>query len=177
MYELTAKTRKMEEIESAPRGLLFHYVLYRLSKGPVYGYQLLKEIRDKTEGAWNPGPGAIYPLLEKMEKAGYIVKNKDGLYEITEEGKEKLEEIKTEWKNHWEKAQSIRNLLIEMLSITDIGGFVKAIKNDAEIIRALLSKSEKIDEDTVFTLKEYKLVLERELKWVESKLKEVENNE
>lgn len=166
-------TKKSEEIETAPRGLLFHYVLYRLSQGPTYGYQLLKEIREKTEGAWSPGPGAIYPLLEKMEKMGLISKNSDGLYTITEVGQEKLNEIRSEWKSHWQKAQGLRNLMVEMLSINDINIFVEAMKNDAEIIKALLEKYQKIDDETIFMLKEYSLFLEKELRWVNNKLSEV----
>ncbi len=33
----------------------------------MHGYQLMHAIADRTEGAWRPSPGAIYPTIAQLE--------------------------------------------------------------------------------------------------------------
>ncbi len=45
--------------QGAPRGLLHFYALLSIARKPMRGYDIMKEIEIKTEGAWRPGPGAV----------------------------------------------------------------------------------------------------------------------
>ncbi len=65
-------------------GLRF-FVLILLSGGPKSGYEIAKELEART--GWRPSPGSLYPLLFKLEAAGFIKKNEDGLYELTDSGR------------------------------------------------------------------------------------------
>jgi DNA-binding PadR family transcriptional regulator len=38
-----------------------------LSDRPMHGYQLMRAIADRTQGAWRPSPGAIYPTIAQLE--------------------------------------------------------------------------------------------------------------
>ena len=50
------------------KGFLTIYLLFSLKQKPKSGYELLSEIKEKTEGAWVPSKGTIYPLLIQLEK-------------------------------------------------------------------------------------------------------------
>src|SRR3989454_929546 len=56
----------LQRPHGAPRGLLMHYALYKIAQRPSHGYELLQDIESRTEGAWRPGAGSIYPMLKKM---------------------------------------------------------------------------------------------------------------
>ncbi|MGA2385225.1 MAG: PadR family transcriptional regulator [Candidatus Bathyarchaeia archaeon] len=80
-------------VKEAQKGYIRVASLIILNKRPAHGYEIMKEIRDKTRGFWKPTAGGMYPILRDLEKAGYIVgdwstvKNrKIKVYRITETG-------------------------------------------------------------------------------------------
>jgi len=70
-----------------------------LRKGPMYGYEVLKVLREEFQGFWVPQTGAIYPALKRLEEQRLIISDtKDGkeYYSLTPEGKEwMLESLKS----------------------------------------------------------------------------------
>ena len=46
--------------------------LLLLSEQPQHGYQLIQEIGTRSEGAWTPSPGSIYPVLQQLEDEGLL---------------------------------------------------------------------------------------------------------
>jgi DNA-binding PadR family transcriptional regulator len=81
-------------IKEASRGYIRVAVLILLSKQPAHGYEIMKEIKDRTKGLWMPTPGGVYPILRDLEKAGYITgkwsthrNRKIKVYEITDAGR------------------------------------------------------------------------------------------
>lgn len=63
-------------------------MLHKLSDGPRSGYQLCSEIERDT--GRRPSYGSIYPILERMTKAGELTVKQDGrrkLYTLTAAGK------------------------------------------------------------------------------------------
>ena len=88
------------------------YILLALSKEPMSGYELTRDILDITKGRLEVKTGTMYPTLKKLldhEFIEQIDENSQGRnkknYQLTEEGKkilqreidmlkEKLEEIK-----------------------------------------------------------------------------------
>ncbi|MGH9919595.1 MAG: PadR family transcriptional regulator, partial [Nitrososphaerales archaeon] len=58
--------------QAVPRGILRLYILSMLSKHQETGYSIMRTIEDKTEGAWRPGPGTVYPLLRSLVKEDFL---------------------------------------------------------------------------------------------------------
>ena len=56
----------------AGRGDIRAAILLLLAEQPRHGYELIKEIGERTDGAWVPSPGAIYPALALLEDEGLV---------------------------------------------------------------------------------------------------------
>lgn len=80
-------------LKESQKGYMRIVLLILLSKKPCHGYEMMKEVEDRTEGFWKPTAGGVYPILQSLEKAGYIKgewdsqKRKRKIYHITESGK------------------------------------------------------------------------------------------
>ncbi|WP_443747746.1 PadR family transcriptional regulator [Asticcacaulis solisilvae] len=76
-------------------------ILKLLAEKTSHGYELIKEIEERFNGAYTPSPGVIYPTLSWLEDEGYItvLRGDDGRKqaEITDAGRahltEKAEEV------------------------------------------------------------------------------------
>lgn len=74
-------------------------ILLILRRQESYGYQIIQELKDKTEGELNIAEGTLYPLLKKMESKNWIEgvwKKADSgrerrYYTLTNKGKQELE--------------------------------------------------------------------------------------
>jgi DNA-binding PadR family transcriptional regulator len=77
-------------------GDLRYVVLALLAEQPRHGYELIKDLEDRTGGAYRPSPGVIYPLLAMLEDEGLIrpvaPEASRKAYELTDEGKAELEQ-------------------------------------------------------------------------------------
>ena len=80
-------------VKEAQKGYIRVASLIILNKQPAHGYEIMKEIKDKTKGFWKPTAGGVYPILRDLENAGYIVgdwstqrNRKIKIYKITETG-------------------------------------------------------------------------------------------
>jgi DNA-binding PadR family transcriptional regulator len=38
----------------------------------MHGYEMIKEIEERSQGAWTPSAGSIYPMLQMLEEEGLI---------------------------------------------------------------------------------------------------------
>jgi DNA-binding PadR family transcriptional regulator len=80
-------------LKEAQKGYMRIAFLILLSKKPCHGYELMKEVEDRTAGFWRPTAGGAYPTLQSLEQEGYIKgewghqKRKRKIYHITESGK------------------------------------------------------------------------------------------
>ena len=80
-------------LKESQKGYTRIALLILLSKKPCHGYEMMKDVEDRTEGFWKPTAGGVYPILQSLEKAGYIEgkwgpqKRKRKIYQITESGK------------------------------------------------------------------------------------------
>jgi len=68
-----------------------YVILAFLSEKPSYGYELMKAIEERLNGAYAPSPGLVYPTLTVLEEMGYVAaESGDGakkLYSVTPEGR------------------------------------------------------------------------------------------
>ncbi len=70
-------------------------MMIKLADHPMYGYELLKALREDYEGVWTPQTGAVYPALRRLQDHGLlIVENVDGKdhYSLSREGDDWLGE-------------------------------------------------------------------------------------
>lgn len=93
MYSKKEDRTASQWIKESQKGYMRIAFLILLSKKPCHGYEMMKEVRERTEGFWKPTAGGVYPILQSLEKAGYIEgewgpqKRKRKIYKITESGK------------------------------------------------------------------------------------------
>lgn len=72
------------------RGDVRSAILVLLAEQPMHGYQLMHEIEERSDGAWRPSPGSVYPTLQMLDDENLVnVEQSDGrkVYALTEEGK------------------------------------------------------------------------------------------
>ncbi|HEX3700140.1 MAG TPA: PadR family transcriptional regulator [Phenylobacterium sp.] len=79
-------------------GDLRFVVLALIAEQPRHGYELIKELEERTGGAYRPSAGVIYPTLALLEDEG-LVRQAGGevgrkLYEPTDEGRTVLDQSK-----------------------------------------------------------------------------------
>jgi DNA-binding PadR family transcriptional regulator len=78
----------------ARRGDVRAAILALLADEPMHGYQVIQELSDRTEGAWRPSPGSIYPTLQMLEDEGLVeAHEQEGkrVFSLTEQGRAEVE--------------------------------------------------------------------------------------
>jgi len=166
---------------SAPRGLLEVYSLLSIARRPMRGYDLIKEIEMKTDGAWRPGPGAVYPLLGRLAKKGDLLAKKSEefgpgqvVYEVAPQGLRRISLAKKVMRSYPTRWKMLSSLFLELLEPDDL---VKLLLNlsefQTEILRTLLDSEGKglTQADKLFALRQYRLNLERELAHTDSSIR------
>jgi DNA-binding PadR family transcriptional regulator len=71
------------------RGDIRTALLVVLEDGPGHGYDLIQRLEEKSDGAWRPSPGSVYPTLQMLEDEGLVRSTeRDGkrTFELTEAG-------------------------------------------------------------------------------------------
>lgn len=82
-------------------------ILSLLSEGPKHGYELMKEMENRSGGSYRVSAGTIYPALQQLEDEGMIVSQvEDGkrVYRLTDLGKQELEREKSTADEIWNRA-------------------------------------------------------------------------
>jgi len=162
-----------------PRGFLRIYILHRIALRPTHGYELIQDIQTKTEGAWSPGAGSIYPILKKLVAEGLIKAETSGrsedrhVFEITPKGLEALKEVKEAFSHFGQRWSAMRGLFIDFIEPEKVGPFVlEGSKKQFEFMQDFVkSKMGSLPPGEIdYLLKEYKLNLERQLRWTEQTL-------
>ena len=80
-------------------------LLSLISRKDKYGYEIIKERKEKSDNTFNFKEGTLYPVLHRMENNGLIKSYRKEAengkerkyYSITNLGKERLEEEKLQW--------------------------------------------------------------------------------
>ncbi|OZU87421.1 PadR family transcriptional regulator [Virgibacillus indicus] len=91
-------------------------VLQLLNERDMYGYELVKEMDQRSDHHFQMKEGTLYPALHKLEKQEYIEfywQNQEKgparkYYRITDQGKSILEERTSEWHRY---VQVMNNLI------------------------------------------------------------------
>jgi DNA-binding PadR family transcriptional regulator len=97
-----------------PRGRFFEggevrlAILSLLSEGPKHGYQLMKEMRERSGGMYRASAGTVYPTLQMLEDEGLIeAMQQDGkrVYRLTDLGRTELEKDPEAVRRIWQRAE------------------------------------------------------------------------
>jgi DNA-binding PadR family transcriptional regulator len=73
----------------AGRGDIRAAILALLAEQPMHGYQIMRELRDRSGGAWRVSPGSVYPTLSQLEDEELIRAEQQGgkrVFSLTESG-------------------------------------------------------------------------------------------
>lgn len=120
--------RRAGSAGSLSPGLLALYALSMMEKeGQVHGYRVAERIAERTEGGWRPGPGAIYPSLQKLVARGWARARSEGLrreYEITPAGRRFLAKIRRRQWTSGSSATDLTFLWAEVAGSEDIDSFL-----------------------------------------------------
>ena len=79
----------------ARRGDVRTALLALLEDRPMHGYDLIRELEERSAGAWRPSPGSIYPTLQMLEEEGLITgRDEDSkrVFSLTDAGRTALED-------------------------------------------------------------------------------------
>ncbi len=75
-------------------GFIKIHILHHAGQGPVYGLEMIEELR---RHGYNLSPGTLYPTLHELEQAGYLASERQVIggrvrryYRLTERGREAL---------------------------------------------------------------------------------------
>lgn len=84
-------------------------ILSLFADGPKHGYQLIKEMQERSGGIYRASAGTVYPTLQQLEDEGMIEsEKKDGrrVYSLTDAGRAELARDPEAVQRIWERAES-----------------------------------------------------------------------
>jgi DNA-binding PadR family transcriptional regulator len=79
----------------AGRGDIRAAILALLAEQPMHGYQIMRELNDRSGGAWRVSPGSVYPTLSQLEDEELVQAEQSGgkrVFTLTEAGKAEAEQ-------------------------------------------------------------------------------------
>lgn len=92
MEEFRSKFEKRSGTR-AGRGEVRAAVLALLAEQPMHGYQIIREIEERSGGSWKPSAGSVYPTLQLLADEGSISAEESNgrkIYSLTEAGREEV---------------------------------------------------------------------------------------
>lgn len=87
------------------RGSIELVVLHLLSLGEAYGYEIVTKLTELTDGELEVSDGTLYPVLYRLERAGWVDVRWDTpergvprkYYKLTRRGRTELAQLTHEW--------------------------------------------------------------------------------
>ncbi|MET3923176.1 DNA-binding PadR family transcriptional regulator [Arthrobacter sp. UYEF20] len=96
MWQAVEELRSRFEKRSgtrAGRGEVRSAILTLLAERPMHGYQIIREIEERSSGSWKPSAGSVYPTLQLLADEGSISAEESNgrkIYSLTEAGREEV---------------------------------------------------------------------------------------
>jgi DNA-binding PadR family transcriptional regulator len=88
------------------RGEVRTAVLALLAEQPMHGYQIIREIDERSGGSWKPSAGSVYPTLQLLADEGLVSAEESNgrkVYSLTEAGRAVASD---ETASPWESTES-----------------------------------------------------------------------
>jgi len=86
------------------RGNVRAAILLLIEEGPLNGYQVMQEIEKRSDGAWRPSPGSVYPAFQLLADEGLIrgeARDGGNVFELTAEGRSYVGERREQLGQPW----------------------------------------------------------------------------
>lgn len=98
-------SRKGSIARELRRGSLELIVLHLLEPGEAYGYEIVTKLTHETDGALEVTDGTLYPVLYRLERAGFVAVRWDTpvrgvprkYYRLTDAGRQELATLTADW--------------------------------------------------------------------------------
>jgi len=108
LCEIMERRMTMKINKELMKGSTSMLLLSVLEKEEMYGYQIIKELEQRSEDVFSMNEGTLYPILHTMAKEGLLdsywenttSSRKRKYYRITDKGRKVLQEQKEEWKTY-----------------------------------------------------------------------------
>ncbi|MDE1853773.1 MAG: PadR family transcriptional regulator [Thaumarchaeota archaeon] len=162
--------------QAIPRGFLRIYILTMLSRGPATGYEIMQRIEEKTEGAWRPGPGTIYPLLKSLVREKLVTpsekksKTSRVTYTITPAARRELSEMRAGMATFGRKERVIMRLVSDLMpNEILVPILLNRAREGVEFMRTRISALP--EPERTAALRELRSITENQLDWAVSSLK------
>ncbi|MEM0129078.1 MAG: helix-turn-helix transcriptional regulator [Thermoplasmata archaeon] len=115
---MAERERRGPSPRRARGGLVGLYALHRMATGPIYGWQLARDIGEVTRGGWTPGAGAIYPILQGLVRRGLArtsVRGGRKVYRATAQGRARLARARRWLREGGTRWVNLRYLVLELI--------------------------------------------------------------
>ena len=80
-------------------------LLRLLNEQEMYGYELVRSVKNATNQAISLGEGVIYPVLHSLERNGSLKSKRKAVggrtrvyYSLTRKGRDRLEKLQNDWR-------------------------------------------------------------------------------
>lgn len=98
------------------KGSIDILLLSLLTNHDMYGYEMVKTLKKRSDQLYNMSEGTLYPALKRLEKKGWLTAywggNESGgrrkYYTLTDEGKGELNRKLNEWKQISSLIENVR---------------------------------------------------------------------
>lgn len=88
----------------ALKGHLDTMILAVLAAGPLHGYAIIEQLKQRSGGSLTLPEGTVYPALHRLEEAGYLSSawshsgRRRRVYSLTGRGRGELGDRRREWR-------------------------------------------------------------------------------
>lgn len=157
-------------------------LLLQLDKGPKYGYEMLKFLRDEFEGVWDVKTGSVYPALRSLESKEFVetsMKDETQFYALTPSGESLLGsfseriDLRSKFTNRYLRAMF--KLMPTNMRTKVLETFRKLSEDDADFYSSQMHLlDESMDKESILEcLDEVKSIMEARLGMIERVRKKI----
>lgn len=85
-------------------------LLSLLEERPQHGYELMKQLEERSRGIYRASAGTVYPTLAQLEDEGLVLsESQDGkrIYRLTDAGREAVERSADAIQDIWQRAEQM----------------------------------------------------------------------
>jgi DNA-binding PadR family transcriptional regulator len=165
-------------LKETQKGYIRIATLILLSKKPHHGYEIMKEIKERTRGFWKPTAGGMYPILKDLQKSGYIqgewdakTRRRKKIYKATESGRAVL---KRALAKENQLADTMRNLFEEyMKGVLEVDTQPDSVLSIPRPLSELLKETNEKEEDTIRRLEEQHKQIQNMIKQLQRRLRTI----
>ena len=95
----------MKRQKELVKGSVDSLLLCLIGQQPMYGYQIIRELENRSQGYFRYKEGTLYPALHRLEKSGLLIGKWEATaggrqrryYQLTEKGRAMLVERRSQW--------------------------------------------------------------------------------